>query len=52
MITGIFGRDGRILARAEQQGDVVIAEVELGRPAVWHSLGDFRAEVLRHRPER
>jgi predicted amidohydrolase len=51
MITGVFGRDGRILAKAEQQGDVVIADVELGRPAVWHSLGDFRAEVLRHRPE-
>lgn len=51
MITGVFDRDGRILTRAEQQGDVVIAEIELGRPAVWHSLGDFRAEVLRHRPE-
>ena len=51
MITGVFDRDGRVLAKAEKQGDVVIAEVELGRPAVWHSLGDFRAEVLRHRPE-
>lgn len=50
MITAVFGRDGRPLAKAEQWGDVVMAEVEPGRPAIWHSLGDFHAEVLRHRP--
>ena len=50
MITAIFGRDGRPLAKAQNWGDVVIAEVDLGQPAIWHSLGDFHGEILRHRP--
>jgi len=50
MITAVFGRDGRPLAKAENWGDVVVTEVNLSQPAIWHSLGDFRAEVLRHRP--
>jgi len=50
MITAIFGRDGRPLATASNWGDVVVAEVDLGQPAIWHSLGDFHAEILRHRP--
>ena len=50
MITAIFGRDGRPIAKAKDWGDVVISEVDLGQPAIWHSLGDFHAEILRHRP--
>ncbi len=50
MITAIYGRDGRPVAKAKGWGDVVIAEVDLGQPAIWHSLGDFHAEILRHRP--
>jgi len=50
MITAIFGRDGRPLAKANNWGDVVVTEVDLGQPAIWHSLGDFHAEILRHRP--
>ena len=50
MITAIFGRDGRPLAKAQNWGDVVVTEVDLGQPAIWHSLGDFHAEILRHRP--
>jgi predicted amidohydrolase len=50
MITAIYSRDGRPLAKAKDWGDVVVSEVDLGQPAIWHSLGDFRAEVLRHRP--
>jgi len=50
MITAIFGRDGRPLAKAKDWGEVVISEVDLGQPAIWHSLGDFHAEILRHRP--
>ena len=50
MITAIFDRDGRPLARAQNWGDVVVTEVDLGQPAIWHSLGDFHAEILRHRP--
>lgn len=50
MITAIFGRDGRPLAKAQNWGDVVVTEVDLGQPTIWHSLGDFHAEILRHRP--
>jgi len=50
MTTSVFGRDGRPLVTAENWGDVIVTEVELSQPAIWHSLGDFRAEVLRHRP--
>lgn len=50
MITAIYGRDGRPVAKAKDWGDVVISEVDLGQPAIWHSLGDFHAEILRHRP--
>ena len=50
MITAIFGRDGRPKAQAKEWGDVVTSEVDLGQPAIWHSLGDFHAEILRHRP--
>lgn len=50
MTTSIFGRDGRPIVTAENWGDVIVTEVDLSRPAIWHSLGDFRAEVLRHRP--
>lgn len=51
MVTGIFGRDGRLLSKAANWGDVVVQEVQLGRPSLWHSLGDFRSEIPRHRPD-
>jgi hypothetical protein len=51
MVTGIFGRDGRLLSKAANWGDVVVHEVQLGRPSLWHSLGDFRSEIPRHRPD-
>ena len=51
MVTGIFGRDGRLLSKASNWGDVVVHEVQLGRPSLWHSLGDFRSEIPRHRPD-
>ena len=50
MITAIYGRDGRVVAKAKDWGDLVITEVDLGQPSLWHSLGDFHAEILRHRP--
>lgn len=50
MTTSIFGRDGRPLKTAENWGDVIVTEVDLSQPTIWHSLGDFRAEVQRHRP--
>jgi predicted amidohydrolase len=50
MISAVVGHDGRPLALAEKWGDVVVAEVDLNQPLYWHSLGDFKAQIDRHRP--
>ncbi len=48
--SAIYGRDGRTIAHAEDWGSVAIAEVNLGKPAYWQSLGDFQAQIQAHRP--
>ena len=50
MISAIFGHDGKPLAQAKEWGSITVAEVDLDQRLHWPSLGDFKAEIARHRP--
>lgn len=51
MISAIFGHDGMVLAQAKEWGSIAVAEVDLDEPLRWPSMGDFRGEMHRARPE-
>jgi len=50
MLTAVYGHDGKPLAKAEKWGTVIVTEVDLDQRLLWNSLGDFKAELPRHRP--
>lgn len=50
MITGVYGRDGQVLSQAQEFGEVAISEVDLSKPLIWSSLGDFKAQLPSHTP--
>lgn len=48
--SAVYGHTGAELVAAEKFGTVVVTEVDLNKATNWNSLGDFRAELPRHRP--
>lgn len=50
MLSAIWNHEGVPVVRGEKWGTVVVQEVDLNRRTLWPSLGDFKAELPRHRP--
>lgn len=50
MLTAVWDHEGQAVVRGEKWGTVVVHEVDLNGRTLWPSLGDFKAELPRHRP--
>ncbi|MCC7083423.1 MAG: carbon-nitrogen hydrolase family protein [Pirellulales bacterium] len=50
MLSAVWDHTGHPIAKGDTFGTVVAAEVDLSKPLIWNSLGDFHAELPRHRP--
>lgn len=50
MRSGIYDREGQLIADADHWGQVVVREVDLAQRTYWTGLGDFRARIFRESP--